>query len=93
MATTESDVMSPAPTAGRPALSGPLSFLAEERDRLAGLRWQGFEAEQISPTVGAEISGVSLREPLDDTVIDDLHIVRGECDKAHPRCEVEVRVV
>jgi taurine dioxygenase len=57
---------------GRPALSGPLTFLSEERDRLAGLRWRSFEAVQVNPTVGAEISGVDLAAPLDDEVIEEL---------------------
>lgn len=37
----------------------------------------------------------SIAEALgfDDTVIDDLRIVRGDMDKAAPRCEVELRML
>jgi len=56
----------------RPPISGPLSFLAEERDRLAGLRWRSFEVRQLSPTVGAEITGVTLGGPLGQEVTAEL---------------------
>jgi taurine dioxygenase len=51
---------------------GPFSHLAEERDRLAGLRWQYFDARMLGSTVGAELGGVDLSEPLPDAVIDDI---------------------
>jgi taurine dioxygenase len=60
------------PLAGRPEFSGPLAHLAEERERLAGLQWRSFAAEQVSPTLGAEVTGVDLTAPLDDDVVDEL---------------------
>ena len=43
---------------------GPFSYLAAERDRLARLTWRHFEARQLGATVGAEISGIDLRQAL-----------------------------
>jgi taurine dioxygenase len=51
---------------------GPLTHLAEERERLAGLRWQHFDARLQSSTVGAEIDGVDLTTDLDDEVVEEL---------------------
>ncbi len=51
---------------------GPFSHLAEERDRLSALRWRHFDARPLGSTVGAEISGVDLREALSDDVIAEL---------------------
>jgi taurine dioxygenase len=62
----------PEEIAGRPPISGPLRHLAAERDRLAGLRWRTFDAEQVSSTLGAEISGIDLGATLGDSVIDEL---------------------
>ena len=45
---------------GYPIAVGPFTHLAEERDRLAALRWTHFEARQLGPTVGAELRGVDL---------------------------------
>jgi taurine dioxygenase len=56
----------------RPEFSGPLAFLAEERDRLAGLRWSSFEAEQLGPTLAAEVTGLDLSASLADNVVDEL---------------------
>jgi hypothetical protein len=53
---------------------GPFSHLAAERDRLASLRWQHFDAEQIGVTVGAQISGVDLTGPLGDAVLSELRV-------------------
>ena len=39
---------------------GPCSHLAQERDRLAGLRFSGFEWKPLGVTLGAEIHGVAL---------------------------------
>jgi taurine dioxygenase len=54
---------------GYPIAVGPFSHLAEERDRLAALRWGHFDAEQLGATVGAEISGVDLSAAQPDEVI------------------------
>jgi taurine dioxygenase len=51
---------------------GPFSHLADERDRLASLRWSHFDAKQLGSTVGAELSGVDLRRDLPDEVIGDI---------------------
>ncbi|MFE2997065.1 TauD/TfdA dioxygenase family protein [Nocardia sp. NPDC059246] len=57
---------------GSPLISGPFTHLAAERDRLAGLRWQNFDAVQVGSTLGAEISGVDLTADLSDEVIAEL---------------------
>jgi len=57
---------------GVPFTAGPFSHVAAERDRLASLQWQHFDAEQIGVTVGARISGVDLTQPLGDAVLGEL---------------------
>jgi alpha-ketoglutarate-dependent taurine dioxygenase len=57
---------------GFPIAAGPFSHLAAERDRLACLQWQHFDAEQIGATLGAQISGVDLTQPLSDSVLSEL---------------------
>lgn len=52
--------------------SGPASYLAPERDRLRTLEWTYFAARQLSPTVGAELSGVDLSADLPDAVIAEI---------------------
>jgi alpha-ketoglutarate-dependent taurine dioxygenase len=52
--------------------SGPATYLAAERDRLRSLEWRHFGARLLSPTVGAEVSGVDLRDELDDAVVAEL---------------------
>jgi alpha-ketoglutarate-dependent taurine dioxygenase len=51
---------------------GPFTHLAEERDRLAGLRWHHFDVKQLGSTIGAEISGVDLGRDLPDTVVTEI---------------------
>jgi hypothetical protein len=51
---------------------GPFTHLSDERDRLAALRWNDFDARQLGATVGAEISGVDLTADLPDRVIEEL---------------------
>jgi alpha-ketoglutarate-dependent sulfate ester dioxygenase len=51
---------------------GPFSHLAEERDRLAALEWQHFDATQLGSTVGAELAGVDLATDLPDEVIAEI---------------------
>ncbi len=63
---------------GYPVAVGPFTHLAEERDRLAGLRWQSFEVRQLGSTVGAEIAGVDLTRDLPDEVIAELR--QALCD-------------
>jgi alpha-ketoglutarate-dependent taurine dioxygenase len=55
-----------------PLTVGPFNHVAAERDRLASLQWQHFDAEQIGVTVGARISGVDLTEPLSDGALGEL---------------------
>jgi alpha-ketoglutarate-dependent taurine dioxygenase len=52
--------------------AGPASHLAPERQRLAGLRWQNFRAEQLGTTVGAILTGVDLTATLPDDVIAEI---------------------
>ncbi len=57
---------------GFPLRVGPFSHLAAERERLAALRWQHFDARQVGPTLGAEISGLDLTRPPADPVLAEL---------------------
>ena len=45
---------------------GPFTHLAEERERLAGLRWTHFTARRLGATLGAEITGLDLTAALSD---------------------------
>ena len=51
---------------------GPFSHLAAERDRLAALEWQHFDANQLGSTVGAELAGVDLATDLSDDVVAEI---------------------
>jgi alpha-ketoglutarate-dependent taurine dioxygenase len=51
---------------------GPVTHLAEERARLAGLTWEHFEVERLASTLGAEIRGVDLTAELDDAVVSEI---------------------
>ncbi|MFF2083342.1 TauD/TfdA dioxygenase family protein [Nocardia sp. NPDC058176] len=62
----------PFPLPGYPLLAGPFSHLRAERERLAALRWQHFDAEQVGTTLGAEISGIDLTVEQPQAVIDDI---------------------
>ena len=52
---------------------GPIGHLAEERERLAGLKFRHFDVAPMSATNGAEMSGVDLTANLDDDVIDEVY--------------------
>lgn len=52
--------------------SGPATYLAPERERLRNLKWNHFTARRLSSTLGAEISGLDLREELSDDVVAEL---------------------
>lgn len=52
--------------------AGPATYLADERERLSRLTFEGFAVRRLSPTLGAEISGVDLRDDLPQTVVDEL---------------------
>jgi len=51
---------------------GPLAHLAAERERLAGLQWEHFDANLQSATVGAELQGVDLTVELSESVVDEI---------------------
>lgn len=51
---------------------GPLGYLAAERQRLDGLRWQHFDVKRLGATIGAEIAGVDLAGLLAPPVIAEL---------------------
>jgi hypothetical protein len=51
---------------------GPLGHLAAERERLESLSWRAFDAQPLSATIGAEISGVRLGDDLPDATIAEL---------------------
>jgi alpha-ketoglutarate-dependent sulfate ester dioxygenase len=51
---------------------GPLGHLAAERERLAHLSWQHFDARPLGATIGALISGVDLTVELPHAVVAEL---------------------
>jgi taurine dioxygenase len=51
---------------------GPLGHLAAERERLAHLSWQHFDARPLGATIGALISGVDLTVELPPTDVAEL---------------------
>ncbi len=57
---------------GYPVLSGPFTYLAAERDRLAARDWEYFDARQVGATLGAEISGIDLTAELPNAAIVEL---------------------
>ena len=51
---------------------GPVTHLAEERERLARLTYEGFEVQQMGATIGGVVDGVDLRSDLSDALIAEL---------------------
>ena len=51
---------------------GPVAHLSAERARLAAIDWTHLTVEPVGVSLGAEISGVSLSDDLDDDVIDEI---------------------
>ena len=51
---------------------GPIGHLADERERLAGLKFRHFDVAPMSATIGAELSGVDISRDLDDEVIAEI---------------------
>jgi len=45
---------------------GPKKFLRRRREELAAMRFTRIGVAQVGATLGAEISGVDVRRPLDD---------------------------
>jgi taurine dioxygenase len=74
MATTTDPVSAPSSfrLPGYSIAVGPFSHLAAERDRLSALTWRHFDAAPLGSTVGAEISGIDLRDRLPDEVVAEL---------------------
>ena len=52
--------------------AGPLGHLQAERERLAALEWEHFDARPLGATIGAEIAGVDLAGDLPDDVIAEI---------------------
>jgi len=55
-----------------PRSMGSRPFLRDARERLSALHFDHFEVVPQSPTIGAEIRGVSLADPLTDEVCKEL---------------------
>jgi len=51
---------------------GPVTHLAEERERLATLAYEGFSVRQLGATIGGIVSGVDLTQPLSDELVAEL---------------------
>jgi len=51
---------------------GPLAHLAAERDRLSRLHFDHLRVRPMSATVGAEVEGVDLCQPLEDAVVAEI---------------------
>ncbi len=51
---------------------GPTTHLADERARLAGLRWEHFDVRQLAPTIGAELHGIDLTGDISDPAIAEI---------------------
>jgi len=51
---------------------GPALHLAEERARLAALSWQHFDVKRLGSTIGAEISGIDLRQTLPIEIVEEV---------------------
>ena len=56
-----------------PVLVGPRPYLAAEQERLDALTWTYITVRQLSPTIGAEITGVDLGRELSDELVGELH--------------------
>jgi taurine dioxygenase len=57
---------------GYPLMVGPFTHLTDEADRLAALRWNHFDAVRLSPTIGAELIGVTLSADLAAVVVEEI---------------------
>ena len=53
-------------------MNGPCIYLADERQRLASVRYDHFEVCQVGATIGAEIRGIDLAGELSDNEIADI---------------------
>ncbi len=53
---------------------GPRRSLRETREALAGIPFETLSVRPLSPTIGAEIEGVDLREPLDGATLKEIRL-------------------
>ena len=51
---------------------GPMTHLADERERLALCRYTGFDVQQLGATIGGIVTGVDITGDLTDTVVAEL---------------------
>jgi taurine dioxygenase len=52
---------------------GPRQYLKDRHEQLNQLEWHRIAAKRLSPCIGAEISNVDLRKPLDAETFDELY--------------------
>lgn len=52
--------------------AGPLGHLQAERERLAALRWEHFDAAPMGATIGATLHGLDLSQDLPEPVIAEI---------------------
>ena len=64
--------LEPVALPGYPLVAGPFRHLVAEHHRLSNLRWQNFQAWQLEPTIGAEITGIDITKPLTDDAVSEL---------------------
>jgi taurine dioxygenase len=51
---------------------GPRRMIREVRENLATLTFESFSVHPLSPSIGAELSGIDLTQPLTDQAVDDI---------------------
>ena len=51
---------------------GPRRMIREVRENLATLTFESFSVQPLSPSIGAELSGIDLTQPLTDQAVDDI---------------------
>ncbi len=59
-------------------MTGPVKHLAAERARLSQLSWELFDVRPLGSTLGAQISGIDLRQPIGDDVVAELQRALAE---------------
>ncbi|MFT4613008.1 MAG: taurine dioxygenase [Bacteroidia bacterium] len=52
---------------------GARPYLKDRHEQLEQLEWKRIGAKRTSPCIGAEISGVDLREPLDTETVEEIY--------------------
>ncbi len=51
---------------------GPVTHLAEERERLSTLTYSGFTVKQLGATIGGIVDGVDITKPISDELVAEL---------------------